>query len=192
MVRSRAKVTNKRRTFDIIFLIRIQDTGAGLVAAALISIVPGYISRSVAGSYDNEGTKIFHNRSQRTVNSNHVHPFSAIAIFCMLLTYYGWIKAVKSGSIYWGMFTALAYFYMVSVRDRIVAHCRRNIKTLGSYAGFVVGRLRVPDKSDSAARAGVDGDRTFLEPHLRRVQRRILSRNRAIDADTVRRLPTGV
>lgn len=32
-----------------------QDTGAGLVAAALISIVPGYISRSVAGSYDNEG-----------------------------------------------------------------------------------------------------------------------------------------
>ncbi|EDW27123.1 GL16584 [Drosophila persimilis] len=48
----------------------IHSTGAGLVAAALISIVPGYISRSVAGSYDNEG----------------------IAIFCMLFTYYLWIK----------------------------------------------------------------------------------------------------
>ncbi|KAI8035128.1 hypothetical protein M5D96_012073 [Drosophila gunungcola] len=57
----------------------IHSTGAGLVAAALISIVPGYISRSVAGSYDNEG----------------------IAIFCMLFTYYLWIKAVKTGTIFW-------------------------------------------------------------------------------------------
>ena len=38
---------------------------------------------------------------------------SAIAIFCMLLTYYTWIKAVKSGSILWATMTALAYFYMV-------------------------------------------------------------------------------
>jgi dolichyl-diphosphooligosaccharide--protein glycosyltransferase len=58
----------------------------------MIAIVPGYISRSVAGSYDNEG----------------------IAIFCMLLTYYTWIKAVKSGSVFWAAATALAYFYMVS------------------------------------------------------------------------------
>ncbi|RZF38404.1 hypothetical protein LSTR_LSTR006530 [Laodelphax striatellus] len=70
----------------------LKNSGAGLVAAAMISIVPGYISRSVAGSYDNE----------------------AIAIFCMLLTYYMWIKAVKTGSILWATFTALAYFYMVS------------------------------------------------------------------------------
>ncbi|XP_055328474.1 dolichyl-diphosphooligosaccharide--protein glycosyltransferase subunit STT3A-like [Paramacrobiotus metropolitanus] len=70
----------------------LKDSGAGLVAAALISIVPGYISRSVAGSYDNEG----------------------IAIFCMLLTYYLWIKSVKTGSIYWSTACALAYFYMVS------------------------------------------------------------------------------
>ncbi|KAI8121247.1 hypothetical protein FF38_13907 [Lucilia cuprina] len=70
----------------------IHSTGAGLVAAALISIVPGYISRSVAGSYDNEG----------------------IAIFCMLLTYYLWIKAVKTGAIFWSSMSALAYFYMVS------------------------------------------------------------------------------
>lgn len=31
---------------------------AGLFAAAFIAIVPGYISRSVAGSYDNEGVAI--------------------------------------------------------------------------------------------------------------------------------------
>lgn len=37
-----------------------------------------------------------------------------IAIFCMLLTYYMWIKAVKTGSVYWSSICALAYFYMVS------------------------------------------------------------------------------
>ena len=51
----------------------------------------GYISRSVAGSYDNEG----------------------IAIFCMLLTYTLWIKSVKTGSVFWSTLCALAYFYMV-------------------------------------------------------------------------------
>ena len=70
----------------------LSDDGSGLVAAAMISIVPGYISRSVAGSYDNEG----------------------IAIFCMLLTYYLWIKSVKTGSVYWSSLCAIAYFYMVS------------------------------------------------------------------------------
>lgn len=70
----------------------LKNEGAGLVAAAMIAIVPGYISRSVAGSYDNEG----------------------IAIFCMLLTYYFWIKAVNTGTIMWATMTALAYFYMVS------------------------------------------------------------------------------
>ena len=76
----------------------LKDTGAGLVAAAMISIVPGYISRSVAGSYDNEG----------------------IAIFCMLFTYFLWIKSVKTGSIFWATLCALAYFYMVGVVSRWV------------------------------------------------------------------------
>ncbi|CAH1247931.1 STT3A [Branchiostoma lanceolatum] len=70
----------------------LKDVSSGLVAAAMIAAVPGYISRSVAGSYDNEG----------------------IAIFCMLLTYLLWIKAVKTGSLFWGAMCALAYFYMVS------------------------------------------------------------------------------
>lgn len=66
--------------------------GAGLFAASFIAIVPGYISRSVAGSYDNEG----------------------IAIFALQITYYLWVKSVKSGSIFWSAMTALSYFYMVS------------------------------------------------------------------------------
>jgi len=70
----------------------LHSKGAGLVAASMIAIVPGYISRSVAGSYDNEG----------------------IAIFCMLLTYYLWIKSVKTGQIYWSALCSIAYFYMVS------------------------------------------------------------------------------
>lgn len=72
--------------------------------------MPGYISRSVAGSYDNEG----------------------IAIFALMFTYYLWvrcrhchsichhsalsdqIKAVKSGTMLWASLTALSYLYMVS------------------------------------------------------------------------------
>ncbi|RAH46983.1 dolichyl-diphosphooligosaccharide--protein glycosyltransferase subunit STT3 [Aspergillus brunneoviolaceus CBS 621.78] len=65
---------------------------AGLLAAAFMGIVPGYISRSVAGSYDNE----------------------AIAIFLLVFTFFLWIKAVKNGSIMWGALTALFYGYMVS------------------------------------------------------------------------------
>jgi len=74
------------------FTKEVHDKSAGLVAAAMIAIVPGYISRSVAGSFDNEG----------------------IAIFALILTYTMWVKAVKTGSLFWSAMTALAYFYMVS------------------------------------------------------------------------------
>ncbi|KAI2622893.1 glycosyltransferase family 66 protein [Hypomontagnella submonticulosa] len=65
---------------------------AGLLAAAFMGIVPGYISRSVAGSYDNE----------------------AIAIFLLVFTFYLWIKALKLGSVLWGALCALFYGYMVA------------------------------------------------------------------------------
>merc|ERR1711939_193264 len=65
---------------------------AGLLAAIFMGIAPGYISRSVAGSYDNE----------------------AIAIFLLVFTFYLWIKALKVGSAYWGALCALFYGYMVS------------------------------------------------------------------------------
>ncbi|XP_037479979.1 dolichyl-diphosphooligosaccharide--protein glycosyltransferase subunit STT3B [Triticum urartu] len=70
----------------------IWDSGAGLVAAALIAVCPGYISRSVAGSYDNEG----------------------VAIFALLLTFYLFVRAVNTGSLAWSLAAAFGYFYMVS------------------------------------------------------------------------------
>uniref|UniRef100_A0A8P4K9H5 dolichyl-diphosphooligosaccharide--protein glycotransferase n=1 Tax=Dicentrarchus labrax TaxID=13489 RepID=A0A8P4K9H5_DICLA len=48
------------------------NQGAGLLAACFIAIVPGYISRSVAGSFDNEG----------------------IAIFALQFTYYLWVSVL--------------------------------------------------------------------------------------------------
>ncbi|MCJ1270436.1 oligosaccharyl transferase stt3 subunit [Lobaria immixta] len=65
---------------------------AGLLAAVFMGIAPGYISRSVAGSYDNE----------------------AIAIFLLVFTFFLWIKSIKNGSAMWGALTALFYGYMVS------------------------------------------------------------------------------
>ncbi|SCU84606.1 LAFA_0D10902g1_1 [Lachancea sp. 'fantastica'] len=70
----------------------IKDSGAGLLAAAFIAIAPGYISRSVAGSYDNE----------------------AIAITLLMVTFMFWIKAMKTGSIMHSTLAAVFYFYMVS------------------------------------------------------------------------------
>ncbi|XP_005095974.1 dolichyl-diphosphooligosaccharide--protein glycosyltransferase subunit STT3B [Aplysia californica] len=75
-----------------LFTKEIWSPGAGLFAACFIAIVPGYISRSVAGSYDNEG----------------------IAIFALMFTYFLWIKSVKTGQVFWSICTALSYFYMVS------------------------------------------------------------------------------
>ena len=71
----------------------VWNSRAGLLAACFIAIVPGYISRSVAGSYDNEG----------------------IAIFALLFTYFLWLKSVKTGSVFWATTASLSYFYMVRV-----------------------------------------------------------------------------
>ena len=65
---------------------------AGLLSAVFMGITPGYISRSVAGSYDNE----------------------AIAIFLLVFTFFLWIKSLKEGSALWGALTALFYGYMVA------------------------------------------------------------------------------
>ncbi|KAG1346610.1 Dolichyl-diphosphooligosaccharide--protein glycosyltransferase subunit STT3A [Cocos nucifera] len=69
----------------------VKGTGAGLTAAALLAIVPSYISRSVAGSYDNE----------------------AVAIFALILTFYLYVKTLNSGSLFYATLNALSYFYMV-------------------------------------------------------------------------------
>ena len=69
-----------------------QRTSTALLAAAFTAIVPSYISRSVGGSYDNEG----------------------VAIFALLFVFYMWIKSVHTGSMLYAAGTALAYFYMVA------------------------------------------------------------------------------
>ncbi|XP_024011773.1 dolichyl-diphosphooligosaccharide--protein glycosyltransferase subunit STT3A isoform X1 [Eutrema salsugineum] len=53
--------------------------------------VPSYISRSVAGSYDNE----------------------AVAIFALIFTFYLYIKTLNTGSLFYATLNAIAYFYMV-------------------------------------------------------------------------------
>lgn len=78
--------------FTYLFTKEMKDETSGLLAAFFIGIAPGYISRSVAGSYDNE----------------------AIAITLLIVTFYMWVKAVKLGSAFWGALTAISYFYMVS------------------------------------------------------------------------------
>jgi len=100
------------------FLTReIWSAGAGLFAAGFIAIVPGYISRSVAGSYDNEG----------------------IAIFALQLTYFLWVKSVKTGSIFWASCTALSYFYMVSAWGGYVFII--NLIPLHVFALLLMGRF---------------------------------------------------
>ncbi|KAH3668313.1 hypothetical protein OGAPHI_002067 [Ogataea philodendri] len=71
--------------------LRTKKTGA-LLSAVFMGITPGYISRSVAGSYDNE----------------------AIAITLLLVTFFLWVKSVNTGSVFYGSLTAVFYFYMVS------------------------------------------------------------------------------
>jgi dolichyl-diphosphooligosaccharide--protein glycosyltransferase len=95
----------------------MKDESAGLLAAAFISIVPGYISRSVAGSYDNEG----------------------IAIFLLMITYYYWIKALKTGSSLYAAYTAFWYFYMVSAWGGYVFII--NLIPLHAFALILMGRF---------------------------------------------------
>ncbi|GMI84291.1 staurosporin and temperature sensitive 3-like A [Hibiscus trionum] len=69
----------------------VKGAGAGLTAAALLAMVPSYISRSVAGSYDNE----------------------AVAIFALIFTFSLYIKTLNTGSLFYATLNSIAYFYMV-------------------------------------------------------------------------------
>ena len=89
---------------------------AGLLAAIFMGIAPGYISRSVAGSYDNE----------------------AIAIFLLVFTFFLWIKSVKNGSAMWGALTALFYGYMVSAWGGYVFIT--NLLPLHAFVLILMGR----------------------------------------------------
>lgn len=69
----------------------VRGHSAGLCAGAFVAIVPSYVSRSVAGSFDNEG----------------------IAIFALLFTFFTYIRTLNTASLLWGSLLALSFFYMV-------------------------------------------------------------------------------
>lgn len=68
-----------------------------LFAAAIMSIVPAHLLRSVGGGYDNE----------------------SVATTAMVFTFYCWVRSLRDNvhviqSTMWGILTGLAYFYMVA------------------------------------------------------------------------------
>nr|ADB65765.1 oligosaccharyl transferase [Dunaliella salina] len=69
----------------------VRGTGAGMLASAFVGMVPSYISRSVAGSYDNEG----------------------VAIFALVNVFFLFVKTLNTGSLAWATTLVLGYLYMV-------------------------------------------------------------------------------
>jgi dolichyl-diphosphooligosaccharide--protein glycosyltransferase len=108
----------------------VRGPGAGLASALLISTVPSYISRSVAGSYDLE----------------------AVAIFALVLVFYLYIKTLNTGSLVWAAALFLSYLYMVAswggysfIVNLLPIHClacivfgRISSRLYVAYAPFVV------------------------------------------------------
>ena len=182
----------------------MKDESAGLLAAAFIGIAPGYISRSVAGSYDNE----------------------AIAIFLLMFTFYSWIKALKTGSAFFGTLTALFYFYMVAAWGQYYSQSVRIVRVecnirrpacmhpcrswvtgwFGYYASaraillncyndtrphmFSCRRLCVYYEHDPSSCFDPDPHGSFQQPSVRRVLLLVRDRYLVQYASPVRRLPT--
>eukprot|EP00918_Siedleckia_nematoides_P064012 GHVU01139245.1.p1 GENE.GHVU01139245.1~~GHVU01139245.1.p1 ORF type:complete len:689 (+),score=133.13 GHVU01139245.1:274-2340(+) len=68
------------------------QSGAGLLTGLFLGLSPSYMSRSVAGSYDNE----------------------AVAIFALVFSFYTFVRAVRSATVFSALLSAFAYAYMVS------------------------------------------------------------------------------
>ena len=112
------------------FMKEIRGTGAGLASAALISVVPSYISRSVAGSYDLE----------------------AVAIFALMFVFFLYVKTLNTGSLAWATGLFFGYLYMVSswggysfIVNLLPIHClacivfgRVSYRLYVAYAPFVI------------------------------------------------------
>lgn len=90
---------------------------AGLFSALFISLVPSYISRSVAGSYDNE----------------------AVAIFALVFSFYLFLKSVNNGSLFWSAMASLSYFYFVSTWGGYAFMI--NIIPIFTVFLFIIGRM---------------------------------------------------
>jgi dolichyl-diphosphooligosaccharide--protein glycosyltransferase len=88
-----------------------------VAAAAIMSIVPAHLLRSVAGGYDNE----------------------SIAMTAMVLTFACWVRSLKDTkslwvTAIWGAVTGLAYFNMVAAWGGYVFV----LNVIGVHAGFLV------------------------------------------------------
>lgn len=94
-------------------------TEAGLLAALFIGIVPSYMSRSVAGSYDNE----------------------AIAIFTLTMSFFMFQRAMRTGSVLAAVLSAFAYLYMVSSWGGYIFVI--NTKAIYVLALILLGRFTV-------------------------------------------------
>lgn len=77
---------------SFLFVREVKDTRAGLIAAFFVAVNPSYISRSSAGGYDNE----------------------AVAIFAMILTFYTYVKTLKTGSLFYSVVSNMSFFFMIS------------------------------------------------------------------------------
>ena len=113
-----------------LFMREVRGTGAGLVSAALISVVPSYISRSVAGSFDLE----------------------AVAIFALMFVFFLYVKTLNTGSLAWATGLFFGYLYMVAswggysfIVNLLPIHClacivfgRVSYKLYVAYAPFVI------------------------------------------------------
>jgi dolichyl-diphosphooligosaccharide--protein glycosyltransferase len=70
------------------------SSNAGVFAAAIMSIIPAHIMRSVGGGYDNE----------------------SIAVSAMCATFYFWVRSLRNDHSWWiGAIAGVAYGYMVAV-----------------------------------------------------------------------------
>lgn len=76
------------------YLLTVEVSGkteAGLLTALFVAVIPTYMSRSVAGSYDNE----------------------AVAIFAMVFSFYTFVKSLNTGSMIHALLAAFGLYYMV-------------------------------------------------------------------------------
>lgn len=101
----------------------VRGEAAGLIAATMVGIVPSYLSRSVAGSFDNEG----------------------VAIFALVFVFYMFVKTLNTGRVSWCVGLLLAYWYMVMswggysfIINLLPLYCLLNIVT-----GRLTARLYV-------------------------------------------------
>uniref|UniRef100_A0A1D2AA71 dolichyl-diphosphooligosaccharide--protein glycotransferase n=1 Tax=Auxenochlorella protothecoides TaxID=3075 RepID=A0A1D2AA71_AUXPR len=99
------------------FMREVRGDGAGLASAAFIAIIPSYISRSVAGSYDLE----------------------SIAIAALVTVFFLYVKTLNTASLRWATALFFGYLYMVAswggysfIVNLLPIHC---------LASIVLGRV---------------------------------------------------